>query len=181
MLVYLCAHLWRQEVGQLSKFQGLRPLPPELSWPFTSGMTDSNPDTVPQATMETLTEAQCWKLLEAKTVGRLAVSIANEPDIFPVNYEVDEESVVVRTAAGLKLAAATLGAAVAFEVDGLDEEAHAGWSVVIRGVAQEVGGVEEVLEMEDLHVEPWIEGSKNRYFRITPTRVTGRRIPRQKA
>jgi nitroimidazol reductase NimA-like FMN-containing flavoprotein (pyridoxamine 5'-phosphate oxidase superfamily) len=142
-------------------------------------MTDSIQGTVPQAPIETLTEERCWELMVAKTVGRLAVSIANEPDIFPVNYEVDGESVVVRTAAGLKLAAATLGAAVAFEVDGLDEAAHAGWSVVIRGVATEVEGVEEEIEVEDLHLEPWIEGSKNRYFRITPTHVTGRRIPKQ--
>jgi len=159
--------------------KGLSPLLFEFSGSFTGVMTDGTQSSVPQGTMETLTEEQCWKLLAAKTVGRLAVSIANEPDIFPVNYEIDQESVVIRTAAGLKLAAATLGSAVAFEVDGLDEAAHAGWSVVIRGVAVEVDGVEEILEAKDLNVEPWIEGTKNRYFRITPTQVTGRRIPRQ--
>jgi nitroimidazol reductase NimA-like FMN-containing flavoprotein (pyridoxamine 5'-phosphate oxidase superfamily) len=32
----------------------------------------------------------CWQLLRDHEVGRLAVSIANHPDIFPINYVVDD-------------------------------------------------------------------------------------------
>ena len=40
--------------------------------------------------IEVITEAECWRLLAEHTVGRLAVSIANRPDIFPVNYVLDD-------------------------------------------------------------------------------------------
>lgn len=125
---------------------------------------------------ETLTEDVCWNLLATKQLGRLAVSISNRPDIFPVNYRLDDETIVVRSAAGLKLYAATLGESVAFEVDGLDELRHTGWSVVVRGPAVEIEQPTEISEAGKLLLEPWAGGERNRYFRITPTQVSGRRI-----
>lgn len=123
-----------------------------------------------------LTEDECWLLLGRNTVGRLAVSINNRPDIFPVNYRVDDETIVIRTAAGIKLAAAALNAHVAFEVDELDEMRHTGSSVVVRGSAVEIELLDELLEADRLKVEPWADGSKPRFIRLTPSAVTGRRI-----
>lgn len=125
---------------------------------------------------ENLTEDVCWNLLATKQLGRLAVSISNQPDIFPVNYRLDDETIVVKSAAGLKLYAATLGEAVAFEVDALDELRQTGWSVVVRGPAFEIERSAELVEAGKLLLEPWAGGERNRYFRITPTQVTGRRI-----
>jgi nitroimidazol reductase NimA-like FMN-containing flavoprotein (pyridoxamine 5'-phosphate oxidase superfamily) len=129
--------------------------------------------------LQELTEDQCWRMLAKKKVGRLAVSVENRPDIFPVNYQLDGETIVVRTAPGLKLAAATLGLGVAFEVDGLDELNHTGWSVVVHGTAVEVEGVEDLVEVDRLLIEPWSRGPavKNRYLRIQPYELTGRQIP----
>ncbi len=70
--------------------------------------------------MEVLDPSQCWALVREADVGRLAVSVANRPDIFPINFIVDHGTVVFRTAEGTKLAAAVLGTSVAFEVDGYD-------------------------------------------------------------
>ena len=72
--------------------------------------------------LEVLSEQECWLLLEAAHVGRLAVSIAERPEIFPINYVVtgDDASgrgVVFLTAPGSKLAGAVLGRSVAFEID----------------------------------------------------------------
>lgn len=120
---------------------------------------------------------RCWELLRPGGVGRLAVTINGEPDIFPVNYVADGSRVVIRTAAGLKLAAAVLGRAVAFEVDHLDTTTRTAWSVVLRGPAREIQNLEELLEAEDLNLEPWADiEEKNRYFAIEPTTVTGRSI-----
>lgn len=127
--------------------------------------------------LEELDEDQCWELLGSKSIGRLAVSITNHPDIFPVNYRLADRQVVVRSAPGIKLAAATLGTAVAFEVDSLDETAHTGWSVVLQGSAKEVQRPDELAAAEALGVEPWADSSKHRFFRITADRITGRRIP----
>ena len=50
--------------------------------------------------MEILEPPACWALLRRAQVGRLAVAIANHPDIFPINFVVDHASVVFRTAEG---------------------------------------------------------------------------------
>jgi len=127
--------------------------------------------------LEELGDSQCWELLGSKSIGRLAVSIANHPDIFPVNYRLTGQQLLIRSAPGIKLAAATLGTAVAFEVDALDEETHAGWSVVLQGTAEELQKREDLDAAEALDIEPWAHSSKHRFFWIKATKITGRRIP----
>lgn len=127
--------------------------------------------------LEELSEAQCWELLGSKTIGRLAVAISNHPDIFPVNYRLSGQQPLIRSAPGIKLAAATLGTAVAFEVDALDEQTRTGWSVVVQGTAEELHDREDLEAAEALGVEPWAESSKHRFFRIIATKISGRRIP----
>ena len=124
-----------------------------------------------------LSSDRCWELLSQKTVGRLAVSITNHPDIFPVNYRVDDGKIVIRTAEGQKLAAAVLGTSVAFEVDALDDATRTGWSIVVKGTAEEPKRLEDYLSAEDLGIEPWAQGEKGRYIQIVPSQVTGREIP----
>ena len=126
--------------------------------------------------LQELTIDECWRLLARGSVGRLAVSIKDRPDIFPVNYRVDDDTIVIRTEAGLKLAASILGRGVAFEVDDLDEMRHCGASVVVKGQAVEIERLDDLLEAQELKVEPWAGGPKNRYLRIVPDEVTGRRI-----
>ncbi len=74
-----------------------------------------------------LSPEECWKLLRAGSVGRLAVWV--HPEIFPINYKGHHESLVLRTGAGTKLASA-LGKMVALEADGADTDAGVAWSVV---------------------------------------------------
>jgi nitroimidazol reductase NimA-like FMN-containing flavoprotein (pyridoxamine 5'-phosphate oxidase superfamily) len=119
---------------------------------------------------------ECWRLLKTTNVGRLAVSIKNHPDIFPVNYAVVGESIVINSAPGTKLAAAVLGTAVAFEVDALDPITRTGWSVVLKGQAKEINDIEGLLEAEDLDIGTWTDWDKTRFVRLAPDEVTGRRI-----
>jgi nitroimidazol reductase NimA-like FMN-containing flavoprotein (pyridoxamine 5'-phosphate oxidase superfamily) len=128
--------------------------------------------------MEILDEDLCWNLLRSADVGRLAVAIADQPDIFPVNFVVDHGSVVFRTAEGTKLAAAVLGRAVAFEVDGFDRELGEAWSVVIKGKAMELHRMIEIFEATDLPLFPWLTSPKPRFVRIVPETVTGRSFRR---
>ena len=124
---------------------------------------------------EIIPEDECWELLASHHIGRMAVSIAGEPDIFPVNYVVDDRSVVFLTAEGTKLAGAVLGVAVAFEIDAADPLFHTGWSVILRGPAHEVEKLDELMAVEDLPLRPWAAGPKRRYVRIQGA-VSGRRI-----
>jgi nitroimidazol reductase NimA-like FMN-containing flavoprotein (pyridoxamine 5'-phosphate oxidase superfamily) len=131
--------------------------------------------------LEHLDEATCWALLENETVGRLGVTVGRQPDIFPVSYLVRDRSIVFRTAGGTKLAAAVLGGLVAFEIDAVDEDNRVGWSVVVHGSATEAETLDEVLEAELLPLEPWVDATKDRWVTITPTEVTGRRVPMRSA
>jgi nitroimidazol reductase NimA-like FMN-containing flavoprotein (pyridoxamine 5'-phosphate oxidase superfamily) len=125
---------------------------------------------------EILDPPACWALLREAQVGRLAVAIANHPDIFPINFVVDHASVVFRTAEGTKLAAAVLGQAVAFEVDGYDAESGEAWSVVVKGKATELELLQDLFEALDLPLFPWHASPKHRFVRIVPQEVTGRRF-----
>ena len=124
---------------------------------------------------EVLTTHECWELLRESVVGRLAVTVAGSPDIFPVNPIVDHGTIVFRTSAGTKFAA-TKGNEVAFEVDGYDAGTAQAWSVVAKGRAHEIVEVEETLRALRLPLYPWEPGRKPRLVRIEPTSVTGRRF-----
>lgn len=125
---------------------------------------------------EILEHEECWSLLSSSVVGRLAVSITDHPDIFPINHIVDRGRLLFRSAEGTKLAAAVLGRAVAFEVDGYDEDQRVAWSVVVKGRAEEIQILDEILHAMDLPLFPWHEGPKLRWVRIIPDEVTGRRF-----
>ena len=118
----------------------------------------------------------CWDLLRAAEVGRLAVAVGTQPDIFPINYVVDHGTVVFRTAEGTKLAAAVLGRGVAFEIDGYDADAGDAWSVVVKGRATEIERMQDVFDALDLPLFPWHASPKHRFVRIEPEDISGRRF-----
>lgn len=126
--------------------------------------------------MEELTATECWQLLRTHEVGRLAVSIADHPDIFPINYVVDGDGIVFRTGPGTKLAAAVLGRGIAFEIDGYDPIAGDAWSVVAKGHARQVEHMIEYFQADDLPLFPWHASPKPDIVRIEPVEVTGRRF-----
>jgi len=123
-----------------------------------------------------LTRSECFELLSREHLGRVAVVDDQGPVIFPVNFVLDRHMVVFRTDEGTKLDAAARGARVAFEVDGTDEAAHTGWSVLVRGEAVEVTDPAELARLRKIRLSPWAPGAKNRYVRILPAKLTGRRI-----
>jgi nitroimidazol reductase NimA-like FMN-containing flavoprotein (pyridoxamine 5'-phosphate oxidase superfamily) len=131
--------------------------------------------TRPPATVE-LDLSECWALLSEGRVGRLAVDIAGQPDIFPINYVVDDSMVVFRSGAGTKLAGAVLGRHVAFEIDGYDDHDRSAWSVVVKGIAHEVADMEGRYAADDLPLYPWVDSDKPNFVRISSDIVTGRRF-----
>ncbi len=128
-----------------------------------------------EATIE-LNTSTCLELLRAGEVGRLAVSITDHPDIFPINYVIDHGTIVFRTAEGTKLAAAVLGRGVAFEIDGYDAEVGDAWSVVVKGYATEIEQLQAYFDALDLPLFPWHASPKHRFVRIEPVQITGRRF-----
>lgn len=129
-------------------------------------------------TLQALTDDECYELLATQQIGRLGVNAEHYPLIFPVNYALDRRAVVVRTHAGTKLSAAD-HANVTFEVDHIDPISRSGWSVLIRGLAEEVTAAHRAELVERTHatgVEPWAPGEHGHWLRIIPHDVSGRRI-----
>ena len=126
--------------------------------------------------LEVLDRRECLSLLERTSLGRLAVVVDGRPLVFPVNFALDHDLIVLRTDPGTKLFGARHGP-VAFECDGTDPVYHTGWSVLAAGPCEEVANAAEIAEMERLPLGPWSPGPKSTWLRIRPKTLTGRRIP----
>jgi nitroimidazol reductase NimA-like FMN-containing flavoprotein (pyridoxamine 5'-phosphate oxidase superfamily) len=127
--------------------------------------------------LEVLGRDECLELLGSAALGRIGVSSAALPLVLPVNFCVDGGRIVVRTGASSTLEAATRNAVVSFEVDDIDPVFHAGWSVVVTGVARPITDELDLQRARRLPLAAW-GGAGNHYVAITPDRVSGRRIRR---
>ena len=131
----------------------------------------------PTSEMLALPREECLRLLASNSFGRLAVAM-DSPVIRPVNYAFDErsQSVVFRTADGSKFHAMLVNGNAAFEIDGIEQGSHTGWSVIIVGMAEEVTNPADIRRLDGLGVENWTPGHKAHWMRIRAWTVTGRRI-----
>lgn len=122
--------------------------------------------------LEELERDECLRLLRDHAMGRFAVAAPGAaPVVVPVNYVLDGEVVVFRTATGSKLRLLR-GLPVSFELDEIDPVRHTGWSILVRGMAYEGSR----WETEHLALEAWAPGDKDHWIRIVPDVITGRRI-----
>tara|TARA_Y100000385_G_scaffold194364_1_gene201201 strand:- start:18 stop:560 length:543 start_codon:yes stop_codon:yes gene_type:complete len=125
---------------------------------------------------EVLDTTACWALLGDADVGRLAVDNGGRPDIFPINFVIDNQSIVFRSGPGTKLAASALMHYVAFEIDGYEPSDRIAWSVVVKGRANQIERMQDVYNAQDLPLFPWIVSDKPDFVRITVDKVTGQRF-----
>jgi nitroimidazol reductase NimA-like FMN-containing flavoprotein (pyridoxamine 5'-phosphate oxidase superfamily) len=128
--------------------------------------------------MQELSPSECYELLATHEVGRLGVNADHYPLVVPVNYGLDGATLVVRTHPGVVLRAAS-HANVTFEVDDVDRRTRSGWSVLVRGLAEEVTGAHSAELVARTHASgtaPWAPGEHGSWLRIIAHHVTGRRI-----
>ena len=118
----------------------------------------------------------CWELVESAPVGRVGVLNDSAPEIYPVNHAVDRQTIVFRTDPGTKLRGLVRSPAVCFEVDGVDPDDATGWSVLVKGRAEQIRDPGELRAVDRLPLRPWSLGDKALWIRIMPTEITGRRI-----
>lgn len=135
----------------------------------------------PTHVMEVLERQRCLELLATAPIGRLAVSVNGQPEVFPVNFALDGDRVVIRTSEGTKLRAADLDL-VAFEADGNDEATGEWWSVVVKGTGREITDALDLASEREraLPVFPLANDDAGHWIRILPHQVSGRLLrPRQ--
>ena len=121
----------------------------------------------------TLDLAECISLLRLESIGRLATTPAMEiaPDVIPVNYVLDGDRPVLRTNDGLT-ADRAVAHPVSLQVDRFDWFHRSGWSVLVQGTAEIIRPTADV----EKRLDSWAPGDRLRFLRITPQRITGRRI-----
>ena len=141
-------------------------------------MTNAPGSAASEATMQVIPSEECYGLLATHELGRIGVNAEHYPLIFPVNYGLDGTTLVIRTSPAIVLRASQ-HANVTFEVDEVDRRTRSGWSVLVRGTAEEVGEehrAELVARTVAAGVTPWAPGEKGNWLRLIPHDISGRRI-----
>lgn len=121
-----------------------------------------------------LEDREAWNLLSGVSLGRLVTSFGGQLEIFPVNFAVQNGTVLFRTAEGTKLFTTVMNEKVLFEAD--DHTAAEGWSVIVRGTAHMLSSAEDIHQADRAGLTPWVATEKLRYVRITPTAISARRF-----
>ena len=137
--------------------------------------------------IERIDENRCWAMLAGTPVGRIGVIVDGTAEIYPVNYAVDRTSsgtptILFRTDPGTKLAGLAKHPRVSLEIDDLDPTNHTGWSILVKGRAEQVRALTDADErhrIEQIPLHHWYAGPKRHTIRLVPTDVTGRRISRR--
>ena len=127
-----------------------------------------------ESALEILGEEESWHLLASADLARLAVSIDDGVDIFPINYVVADRVIFFRTAPGSKLMDLTAHPIVALETDGTHNRRR--WSVVVKGSAVRLGSDEEIESSGVLSLHSLVPTEKWNYVRITASSITGRQF-----
>jgi nitroimidazol reductase NimA-like FMN-containing flavoprotein (pyridoxamine 5'-phosphate oxidase superfamily) len=120
----------------------------------------------------------CLRLLSEDEVGRLGIVDGGTPLILPVNYALDGDVIVFRTAPGAKLTAGPRAPAC-FEIDRFDRETRTGWSVLVIGRLEEVTPYQSKAwsRVQGVAVDPWAANEKTHWLRLVPDSITGRQVP----
>lgn len=129
-----------------------------------------------QRRLEVLDDAECRRLLAGGVIGRLAFTENALPAIQPLHFVVHGGRVLIPTGLGTKVAAASRGAIVAFEVDDFDVAARTGWNVTIVGASYVISDPAGVAELDALGARGWAPSDQPCYVAVEMAVIRGRRI-----
>ena len=126
--------------------------------------------------LKDLSRSECETLLRRGVIGRVAIAAPTGPHIVPVNYVVGEDSIVFRTSPYSLLGTYARDNLLAFEIDGFEPDRSRGWSVQVRGRAEQVsrGEIERLRRTKE--PDPWAGGSRSLYLRLRWSEVSGRQV-----
>lgn len=118
-------------------------------------------------------EAECFRLLGQRTLGRVGMCLNGELVILPVNYRLVDGTLLFRAVEGSALSSAADLESVVFEADWFDNFSHQGWSVMVRGRAF---ALPADAEQGTGLIRTWAPGRRHHLVMITVDSISGRRI-----
>jgi hypothetical protein len=160
-----------------------RPNVTTTTTPGPNGPTTTTVDAEWIVTLDPLDVDTCWRLAAAAAfgdVGRIAFHADDVQQVIPVNYACARRSIVVRTASNSMLHRLGPGADVAFEVDHIEADRQAGWSVLIHGRVWPISPPDDLAPDDGLRLHPWAAGDRDCWIRIIVGEITGRRVHRHR-
>jgi hypothetical protein len=95
-----------------------------------------------------------------------------------VTYQYSNGNVIFSTSPFGILSSLVPRTSVAFEIDGIDEQDHSGWSVLMLGFAQAMAHDLPANEGVGTGPVPSAEGTRNLFIEITPRTMSGRSVTR---
>jgi hypothetical protein len=110
------------------------------------------PTPAPDHVVEELDDRDCRSLLRTARIGRVGYTRDALPAIAPVTFCLHADHVVIPSRSRSHLLPGTNGAVVAFQVDSLDPDTCAGWTVTVVGPSRSVTDPTGIAALDRL---PW--------------------------
>ena len=126
--------------------------------------------------LEVLDTPECRRLLATAVIGRIAFTEAALPVVQPVHFAFWDDTVIVPTRAGGRMAAANHLAVVAFEVDDFDPTMGSGWNVTAVGTSHVTDAPHEVDAFRARGAPAWAPADRPCYIVVRVARLQGRRL-----
>ncbi|MGH1491996.1 MAG: pyridoxamine 5'-phosphate oxidase family protein [Acidimicrobiales bacterium] len=119
---------------------------------------------------------ECLSRLSRHSLARIGYVDAGWPVVVPVNYQLDDGDIYIRSLAGGKLEAAKRGDVVCLELDGYDERLRTGWSVLAHGSLELIEDPAVLRRAWANDPEPWVSADHWQWLRMVPLSLTGRDV-----
>ena len=121
------------------------------------------------------------ELLPDEGMGRLVFTSRYGLTALPVAYKIDGGSLVLGTwdpvfDEDLRTGIAYADYQVAVGVDQIDQQAHEGWIVLVRGAAHHLDTEAERAPFINAGLEPWVEDVPAHFIRVSPSGTFGVRV-----
>ena len=128
-------------------------------YPVTAGVSED------RFAVEVLDLGSCWAMLRANSVGRIAACVDGHPQIFPVTYVVDGESIVFRTASGTKAVRPVMPRSRSKSIATIQPTPLAS-SVIVAGTSMEIVDADEWDHAQSLPLFPWLAVPMGHFVRV---------------
>jgi nitroimidazol reductase NimA-like FMN-containing flavoprotein (pyridoxamine 5'-phosphate oxidase superfamily) len=123
-----------------------------------------------------LSKSECLDILRSAPIARVGLSIDALPAIFPVFITLIDDAIVFPTLAGTSLASGSMGSILALQVDTFDPVDEVGYSVLVRGFADELTDEGRAARARERLHPTWATDPRSQLIEITPTLLSGRRF-----
>jgi uncharacterized protein len=127
-------------------------------------------------TARALDDTECRRLLATPDFGRLVFTRGALPVVQPVQFRVHDEQLVIAAREGGELSRAVRGAVVAFQVDHLDAQTGAGWTVTAVGPAHVLTDVDDIASAALLGLRTWVPSTRYAYIAVQIGILRGYRV-----